>query len=286
MLTEYRASAHSKYSCDLCTEMEKGESMSASKETVMARINLFGVLRSVQELVTLDSRSRSLIEDCNLTVEFVVRGGTRGALSFRDGNCEFIEGKASKVDIRLYFTSPGHLNRMVDGNANPIPLKGLTKIGFLTGAFTSLTDRLSYFLRPEAGALDDPEYFNINTRLTAFVAFHSLSEVGNWDEIGRMNAAHIPDGVLQLKVEEEGGPAMAITASGGQLSTSVGIHPDHRCLMWFKDLESLADVLNGEVESYTVFAQGRGGVRGYIPMADKVNPILGLLPGYLSQEAI
>lgn len=254
----------------------------ATHEEVMARINLFGVLRSLQELVALDAESKNLVKDSNITLEFVVRGGIRGALNFSGGACEFIEGRADKTDIRLFFTSPSHLNRMMEGKANPIPLKGLLKIGFLTGTFVKLTDRLSQFLRPKDGALEDPVFFAVNTKLTAFVAFHSVSEVGNWDDAGRASARQIPDGVLQVRVEEEGGPALAITVEGGRLSTCAGVHPDHRCLMWFMDLETLAQLLNGELEAIAIFTQGRAGVRGYVPLADKLNPILGLLPGYLS----
>ena len=254
----------------------------ATRETVMARINLFGVLRSIQELVALDAESRNIIAGRNETVEFVVRGGHRGSLEFRNGEARFLEGAAPGASIRLFFTSPEHLNRMVDGTANPIPLRGLTKIGFLTGPFTKHTDRLSRYLRPEGDALEDPDFYAINTRLTAFVAFHSLSEVGNWDDLGKMNASQVPDGVLQVKVEGDNGPALAVTAESGRLTTSVGVHPDHRCLMWFQDLKALGQLISGEIEAYTIFAQGRAGVRGYIPMADKVNPILGLLPGYLS----
>lgn len=254
----------------------------ATREEVMARINLFGVLRSLQELVAQDAESRALMEGTDLTVEFVVRGSFRGALKFSGGNCEFIEGRAARVDIRLFFFSPAHLNRMVDGKASPIPLKGLTKIGFLTGPFTKLTDRLSHFLRPEDGARDDPDFHAINTRLTAFVAFHAVSEVGNWDDLGRVSASRVPDGVLQVKVEQEGGPAMALIASGGKLSTRVGIHPESNCLMWFRDLQALSELLNGELESFSIFGQGRAGIRGFVPMADKLNPILALLPGYLS----
>lgn len=253
----------------------------ATREEVMARINLFGVLRSLQELVALDVDSRNLVADASLTLEFVIRGGIRGALNFTDGRCDFIESHTGKVDIRLFFTSPSHFNRMMNGAANPIPLKGLFKIGFLTGPFTKLTDKLSHFLRPGDGAMEDQEFFAINTKLTAFVAFHSLAEVGNWDELGRVSASQVPDGVLQVRVEEEGGPALSVTATGGKLSTNVGIHPDYRCLMWFKDLKSLSQILSGELDAYTVFGQNRAGIRGYVPMADKLNPLLGLLPGYL-----
>ena len=253
----------------------------ATREEVMAAINLFAVLRSIQELVALDAESQALVEGTDITVEFVVRGSFRGALRFSGGACEFVEGRTDKVDIRLFFLSPLHLNRMVEGKAKPIPLKGLMKIGFLTGPFTSLTDRLSHFLQPEEGASSEPGFDTINTRLTAFVAFHAVSEVANRDDLGRASAAQVPDGVMQVKVEEDGGLAMAITAAGGRLSTRTGIDPDHRCLMWFRDNEALAQLLNGDLEAFSIFAQGRAGIRGFVPMADKINPILGLLPAYL-----
>ena len=253
----------------------------ATRDLVMARINLFGVLRSIQELLALDSESRQLVADTNLTVEFIVRGCCRGALTFADGACEFAEGRAEKADIRLFFTSPAHLNRMVEGRANPIPLKGWFRIGFLTGPFTKLTDRLSHFLRPAEGSLDDPEFFGINTKLTTFVAFHAVTEVANWDERGRASAKQIPDGVLQLRVQQ-GGPSLAIEVAGGRLRTRVGEQAGYRCLMWFRDLETLAEVLKDDTDSFVLFAGGRAGIKGYVPMADKLNSILGLLPGYLN----
>ena len=253
----------------------------ATREEVMARINLFGVLRSIQELVTLDVESRNLVKDTQLTVEFVIRGLCRGTLRFSSGACEFIEGRPDVVDVRLFFTSPAHFNRMVEGKSNPIPLKGWLKIGFLTGPFTKLTERLSYFLRPEGDVLEDPGAFEINTKLTAFVAFHAVTEVANWDVRGRAYAAQVPDGVLQVDVQE-GGPAIAIEVAAGRLRTLIGAQPDYRCLMWFRDLETLAAVLDDGTDSFVVFAGGRAGIRGYVPMADKLNSILGLLPGYLS----
>ena len=252
----------------------------ATREEVMARINLFGVLRSIPELLALDPESRDLVKGADVTVEFVVRGCCRCALEFSDGACGFIEGRAERADIRLFFTSSAHLNRMVEGKGNPIPLKGFFKIGFLTGPFTRLTDRLSHFLRPADGAAEDPEFFEISTRLTAFVAFHAVSEVANRDELGRDYSAQLPNGVLQVIVED-GGPEIAIDVAEGKLSTRVGVQPEYRCLMWFRDLQSLGEVLGGEADTYVIFASGRAGIRGYVPMADKLNSILGLLPGYL-----
>lgn len=40
------------------------------------------------------------------------------------------------------------LNKMFDGTGKPIPLKGFRRIDYLTGPFTTITDRLSHDLRP------------------------------------------------------------------------------------------------------------------------------------------
>lgn len=249
---------------------------------VKARVNLFGLLRALEELVALDVESASLLEDKDETLEFVISGGIRGYLVFRKGTCAFGEGRADRPSIRLWFFSAEHFNRMVEGTATPVPLKGLLKIGFLTKTFTALAARLESFLKPEEGALDDPEFFRINTRLTAFVAFHALSEIGNWDETGRHCAEAVPDGAFQFRVEDGEGPHLYVESQGGRLITRRGTAPEQRCVFWFRDLRAVNDILNGTVGTYAAFGQGRAGVRGFVPMAENLSPLLGLIPGYLA----
>jgi len=55
---------------------------------------------------------------------------------------------AKEATVVLGFASCAHLNKMFDGKGNPVPLWGFTKIGFLTGTFTKLTERMAYFLKP------------------------------------------------------------------------------------------------------------------------------------------
>ena len=61
--------------------------------------------------------------------------------------------------------SEAHLNKMFDGNSNPIPLKGFTKLGFLDKEFSKVTDKLEYYLKPTPELLEDPNYLNINTNI-------------------------------------------------------------------------------------------------------------------------
>ena len=53
------------------------------------------------------------------------------------------------------FSSCEKFNGLIDGTVTPIPSKGFTKIGFLTGPFTKLTDRLTAFLKPDPAALEE-----------------------------------------------------------------------------------------------------------------------------------
>lgn len=61
---------------------------------------------------------------------------------------------------------------MIEGKGNPIPLKGLTKLSFLTKEFAQLTDKLSSYLRADEKDLMNPDFFyQINTKLLFYTAF-------------------------------------------------------------------------------------------------------------------
>lgn len=91
---------------------------------------------------------------------------------------------------------------------HPHPSKGFTKIKFLTGPFTKLTDRLSAFLKPAPVALDDPEFFRISTTLIFHVIVESIAQAGSEDAIGRFSASNIADGTVKLAIHD--GPAAAL----------------------------------------------------------------------------
>ncbi|NTV90765.1 MAG: hypothetical protein HGA22_10485, partial [Clostridiales bacterium] len=187
-------------------------------ELTKANINLFAVLRNLEDLCELDKQTRDLVAGKNISVAFSVKDGPAAVLAVQNGKISLTKGKG-KSSIKLFFFSPEHLNKMFDGKANPLPLKGFTKISFLTNEFTKLTDRLAYFLKPTDELLKDPEYLRINTILTANTAFYALSEIGNYDRIGKLNAGRIDDGVILISVLN-GGPSICITAKGGKLTTS------------------------------------------------------------------
>lgn len=269
---------------------------------VKARCNLLAVLRGIEYLAEKDKECAALIKDTHLALQFNIKNGPSANLQFAQGKATMKEGR-HPCSLKLFFTSPEHFNKMIDGNANPIPIKGFTKIKFLTGPFMKFADKLNYYLKPEGGEssesgagahgtgaksntaatsdlLKDPEYFKMNTELTAYTAFFALAEIGNYDTKGKLSAAHMPDGVLQVQVQ--GGIGVQVTVQGGHITTTKGVHPDPRAILGFKDLEAAHMVLNGQLDTFTGLGNGQMSMRGFIPMLDNMNPLLDLVPTYLS----
>jgi hypothetical protein len=245
----------------------------------MANINLYAVLQNLEELCSLDREAKSIIKDKSLAVQFTVKNGPAALLSFNGGKCSFQRG-SGESDIKLYFSSPAHLNSMFEGKANPIPLKGLTKINFLKNEFTKLTERLAYFLKPTDELLKDFDYFRINTILTAHTAFFALAEIGNSDRIGRMNAERMPDGIIGISVLK-GGFSLHLKAEKGHLTAVKGAASKPRAMMVFADMETANGILNNKLDTYSCIANGTIETKGFVPMLDNLNKLLVQVPTYL-----
>lgn len=248
-------------------------------QLTMACINLYAILQNMEELVKMDRMASLLIKDVNIAIQFTVKRGPAALLSFENGRCKLQKGKG-RSDINLYFTSPEHLNKMFDGNANPIPLKGLTKIGFMKNEFIKLTDRLTYYLKPTDELLKDPEYMKINTALTANTAFFALAEIGNNDRIGKLNAGRIPDGDINVSILD-GGLSLHLTARKGCLEAVKGGSTSPRAVMSFASMEAANSMLNGKIDAYTCIASGAVEMKGFIPMLDSMSKLLSQVPEYL-----
>ena len=244
----------------------------------LANINLYAVMRNLEDLCEMDKEMNQLIKDQNLSVQIDVKNGPAGVISFNEGQCKFIRGK-SPSSIKLYFRSPEHFNNMVDGKANPMILKGFTKLKFLTKDFMTLTDRLSYYLKPTETLLEDKAYARVNTTLTAYTAFFALAEIGNTDPLGKHNGSRIPNGTIAISVDD--GPAIGIEAKGGRLLANKGLPTSYRASMTFTDMTVAGDLLNGKVDSYSCIACKTLKMKGFIPMLDNMNKLLGQVPEYL-----
>ena len=248
---------------------------------VKAHLNLFAVMQNLEDLVTCDPEMSSLSRNWNLSMQFVVRGGPRSFVDFRNGTCTVGRRKPRKSSVKLFFTSPEHLNSMFDGTGKPIPLKGFTRLGFLTGGFTRLTGKLEYYLKPTDELLKDRAYLELNTRFTLNTAAFAAREIALFDPVGKLNAPHIRNGAVLMSILPDG-PSVHMVFADGEITVKKGDVENPMACMFMKDLHVANDFLNGRIDAFTSIAGGDVLIKGQTPMLDALNLILDRIPLYLS----
>lgn len=248
-------------------------------ETTRARINLNAVLRTLVYLPALDEQTAVQVAGPGETIQFSAPRVATVRLALGAGTIGHYVG-AGPNTINLFFPRPVMVNKMFAGTGNPIPIRGLRRISYLTGPFTQITDRLSHFLKATPELLTDPGYRNANAIATLYLASFALAEIGNSDATGTQIAANMADGTIQLAVKD--GPAVALRVRNRRLKAIPGLTNDWRAKMIFADLESAGAVLRGELASYTAIGRGLLELGGYIPLLDNMNKLLGLVPRYLA----
>ncbi|MBQ1343219.1 MAG: hypothetical protein IIY40_03545 [Firmicutes bacterium] len=248
-------------------------------ERTLSFINLHAVLGCLTELCRLDREAQQLIAGKNISLGFAVKNGPEATLQFKDGACTFREG-CSGCDIRLPFSGPRKFNGLMDGSTTPIPSKGFTKIGFLLKTFTKLTDRLSMYLQPEPGQLEDEGFFNISTTMMFYVILEAVAQIGNYDPVGRQSASYIVDG--DAKLEICGGPVGFIEARDHRLTARH--EAPKRCMsyMQFNDMTTARQLFDGKINAVAAVGLGKVKVGGMISQVDNINRILDRVALYLA----
>ena len=259
--------------------MRRVKKLHSTDQRTMAYINLYGVLGALEELCAMDEEARALIGDRRIRIGFRVNGGPAATLCFENGTCRLVDG-ADACDIRLPFATPEKFNGMIDGTVTPIPSKGLTKVKFLLGPFTKLTDLLGRYLRASEEDLKDPEFFRKSTTLMFYVIASALSQIGNRDRIGRASASYMPDGVISLRIN--GGPEAAIGVRDHVLRTVKSASEKPSAVMEFESMEIARDLFDGKRNSLASIGVGEIRVRGLMPLLDNMNRILDRVGLYLA----
>lgn len=260
------------------------------KEEIMdnvtrAKINLFAILRNLEDLCELDPVSKEIAKNIKpIAVEFNVPEVGSAVIAFKDGKCTFTRGKG-KSALKLYFTSPEHFNKLVDGE-NTIPLfYNVFKVGFLLKEFMQLSDRLSYYLQPKpeekAKLLEDPAYFETSTILTAYTAFFAMAEIANSDFVGKACANRMEDGTILCCIGETG-PAINFNVRNHKLYASKGSLAEPKATMRFSCLEFAHKILNGEASSFGGMGSGDFAVFGAVDMLEQVAKLLNVVSEYLA----
>lgn len=249
-------------------------------ETTLAALNLNAVLPNLGDLVRHDPVAAGIAAKRDICIQFLVRGGPAASVAFKNGACTVESGRRTDADVKLWFVSCRHLNRMFKNQANPVPIKGITRIGYLAGEFKKITERMEYFLTPDSAALAQPDYMALNTLLTLNTAARAICILVEGDPAAKSVAAGMPDGTLLLKVLPDG-PAAAITFRNRRATMTPGETEKPSALMLMKDLKTANDLLNQKLDPFAAIALGDIMIRGQTPMIDCLDLILERIPHYL-----
>jgi len=245
----------------------------------LAYINLFAILGAIPYLCALDEEARSLIDGHAISIGFAVKGGPSATLYIGGGKARMVPG-TERCDVLLPFSSCEKFNGLIDGTTTPIPAKGFTRIGFLLKNFTKLTDRLSAFLQPEEGALEDPEFFRVSTTLMFHVILEAIAQIGSHDKVGCFSASNIVDGVARLAIA--GGPAGGIICRDHHLAAVHSEPGQFFSYMEFQSMELARALFDGQVNAIAAVGLGQVRIGGQISQIDNINRILDRVALYLA----
>jgi hypothetical protein len=283
MITETRQ-WHTRIRC-LDVSPETGNRQSRELDTVdceriKANLNLYAVLKNLEDLVAYDSEAASLVKNWDVCIQFIVWNGPKAYCQFENGVCTVCRGKHRHPSIILFFISPKHFNRMMNGKGSPIPLKGFTRLGFLRKEFTRVTERLEYYLKPTDELLLDDAYLELNTRLTLSTAAFAIREIALLDPIGKLAASSVRNGSVNFKILPDG-PCVCVDFHDGDIEPGKGEAEKPMAVMSMRNVRVANDFLNGRTENFTAIASGDVMIRGRIPMLESITLILDRIPLYL-----
>ncbi len=246
--------------------------------TTLAYINMYAVLGGLVKLCAIVPEAKEILGKSGTSIGFAVKNGPAATFTFVGGNCIMKEG-VENCAIKIPFSSPEKFNGMIDGTVTPIPTKGFTKIGFLLGKFTKLTDLLTRYLRASEEDLRDPVFFERSTAIMFHVIAGAICQIANHDPVGMASAKHIVDGTVKMEICCA--ESAALIAKNHKLTYSADVPQRIMSYMQFADIKTARDLFDGKINS--VASVGTGGVRmgGMISQIDNVNRILSRVELYL-----
>lgn len=251
-------------------------------DRVLASINLHAVFGALPRLTELVPEAYTLLTglDVAVTLTLSLARGDQTRLVFRKDGI-VAEGQPAGARARLRFRSPAHLNAVVAGMAQPIPIAGFRGLRFLTGVFTPLTCLLGRYLQPDPDDLSDPAFAEASTLLTLHVAATAITVVANEDRAGRFSAAQMSDGDLTIGVGNDLSYRIGVRNHRLRLVPPVQHAP--RATFAFADLATAGDVLARRESALACVCDGRITIRGYIPLIDNTSRILDRVGQYLGR---
>lgn len=253
-----------------------------TEQKAMAYVNMYGVLGALENLCDLDKKAKDLLKNLKTPVSvcFDVKDGPCRTFHFTPNGCRITEGSIG-ARCKMNFSSPEKFNDMISSSKPGMPVKGIvTLLKFLTGTFTALTTRLEEVLRPSEEALEDKEFFRLNTLMTMYVIAGSISALANNDSIAKISAEGTVDGDISLGIKGEA--AITIRVKNHKFTTVKAPAESPRAIMEFSDIALANGLFAGKVSTINEMCKGNIRLAGVLSMVDNVNRILDRVSVYLA----
>ena len=244
-----------------------------------AFINLNAVLGTLVQLCEYDGQAKALIQGKSVSVGFRVKNGPMAVLRFADGKCT-MDSEVNRCNILLPFSSCEKFNGMVNGTVTPIPVKGFLKLGFLQKEFMKLTEILERYLRPSDAERMDSTFMERGTRLMLHLIAAAVAQVGNEDEIGRVSASYMVDGVIRIAIG--GLDTVGIKISRHTLEVIHSNPENNTAYMEFADTVIARGIFDGNINALASIGVGNMRLGGMISQADNLNRLLDRVSLYLA----
>lgn len=247
----------------------------------LAYINLYAIMGALEHLTEFDEEAQKLATpEKPVSLGIKVANGPQAVMEIAGGKVKFSKGNA-KASCHMNFSTPERFNEMVDGiKPNPpINLSIILNAKFLTNNFTALTKILEKYLRADAEALKDPEFFNHSTDLMFYVICEAIAAIGNNDKLGKLSAKRIPDGTIAMEIKD--GPCCCLDCKDGEISVRKQKAENPRSSMVFDSRETARKLFDGE-DAMSFVGNSQLFLKGFIPMLDNLNKILARVALYLA----
>jgi len=251
-------------------------------QKTLAYINMHAVIGALENLCELDSEASAIVANKNLVIAWDVKDGPKATMTFANGRMRLDTGILPKHNLKMNVSSCEKFNLVVGGKANPTPAPkggGIAALKFMLNDFMKLTARLEKFLRATPEDLANPEFSVKSTKLMLNVIGVAISQIGDYDPVGKFSAKYLTDGDVQISIKD--GIGVTIRVKDHFLTTIKQRPENPSAIMEFESLELARALFDGKVNAMSCIGQGQIIMGGKINMLDNVNRILDRVPLYL-----
>jgi len=247
-----------------------------------AFVNMYAAMGTLDKYVELDPKAKEIASTMNLTIRFKVKDGPDAVLDFKDGAVSIAPYDGQKTNVLLFCTGPEQFNKVVDGKAMPIPLKGLVNVlKFMAKPdqpFNVLTTNMADTMRKTEFATKEEKA--LTTRLAFYAMTAALAQIANEDELGRISAGNMADGEISVGIKDDTYVTLAV--KDHKITYIKKKAENARAFMEFADIDTTKGLIDGNLDAMSCICNGGLELKGFVPMLEQLNKVLNLVPKYLA----